>query len=68
MKEIEVKILDVNKNEVVKSLLEHGATKIFEGELKSVYLDSNDELKNGKKMLRIRQKGEKCLVTLKVNN
>lgn len=67
MEEIEVKILNINKNDVVKKLLQLGAEKVFDGPMNSVYLDDeNNNLAGGKKMLRLRQKGEKCFVTLKI--
>ncbi|RLE46898.1 class IV adenylate cyclase [Candidatus Woesearchaeota archaeon] len=66
MEEIEVKILESDKDKVIKRLLELGAKKVFDGPMNSVYLDSDNELKNQNKILRIRQKGEKCIITLKV--
>jgi len=66
MEEIEVKILEIDKDKVIRKLLEFGAEKVFDGPMNSVYLDSADKLRNSDKMLRIRQKGDKCIVTLKV--
>lgn len=66
MEEIEVKILNINKDEIIQKLDSFGAKKVFDGPMNSVYLDYEDKLKNKEKMLRIRQKGEKCILTLKI--
>jgi len=67
MEEIEVKILNIDKVAIVEKLLQLGAKKVFEGPMNSVYLDNeNNTLTDGKKMLRLRQKGEKNIVTLKI--
>ena len=66
MEEIEVKILDINIEKIVEKLVKLGAKKIFDGPMKSVYLDLRQELRNSNKILRIRQKGEKCIITLKI--
>jgi len=66
MEEIEVKILNIDKEKIIKKLLELGAEKVFDGPMKTIYLDLNNELRNSGKMLRIRQKGDKCIVTLKI--
>ncbi|MBN1694912.1 class IV adenylate cyclase [candidate division WOR-3 bacterium] len=66
MKEIEVKILEINVEEVEKKLKEMGAEKVFEGEMVSIYFDFSDRLleKEGK-ILRLRQKGGKVILTYK---
>ena len=66
MKEIEVKILEIDKNTIINRLLELGAKRVFDGPMNSVYLDFKNELKSNGKMLRIRQKGDKCIITLKI--
>ncbi len=65
MEEIEVKILEIDKEKLVARLLELGAEKIFEWHMKTIYLDSEEGLGKGK-TFRIRLKGEKCIITLKV--
>jgi len=65
MEEIEVKILEINREKVVARLAELGAVKVFDGEMKTVYLDSESGLGKGK-MLRMRLKGDKFIVTLKI--
>jgi adenylate cyclase, class 2 len=62
MKEIEIKILEVDKEEVCKKLTKLGAKKTYEGLLKSwAYKSPND------KKLRVRDFGNKIIVTQKSN-
>lgn len=66
MKEIEVKILEVDKEEVIKKLKELGAKKVFDGKIKTSYFDSDDEwLKRDGKVLRLREKGRELKLTIK---
>ena len=66
MDEVEVKVLDVNRRELVKKLLKLGAKKHFEGEIHAVSFDFPDNsIKNAKKTLRLRTKGNKTYLTLK---
>src|SRR3989344_2471112 len=69
MKEIEVKILDIDVAAVRKKLKEIVATKFFEGDIESISFDFDDERleKNGK-MLRVRKAGERCEITFKGKN
>ena len=67
MEEIEVKIIEIVVGKTIERLDALGATKVFEGPLSTVHLDfANNELKKKGKMLRIRQKDGKCIITLKV--
>ena len=66
MDEIEVKILEINKEEIEKKLLELGAEKIFDDELRALMFDLPDQsIANSGRMLRIRQEGEKAVLTFK---
>jgi len=66
MKEIEVKILNVNKKEMQKKLEKLGAVKDFDGELKQIYYDIMDNhLRNCKKSLRLRKACNKTYLTFK---
>jgi len=66
MTEIEVKILEINREEVEKKLLELGAKKTFEGELYALMFDfEGDPLIREKKTLRLRKEGEKVVFTYK---
>ena len=66
MKEIEVKILEINVEEIEKKIKKMEAEKVFEGQVVSVYFDFSDKLleKEGK-ILRLRQKGGKVILTYK---
>ncbi|MFA5084655.1 MAG: class IV adenylate cyclase [Candidatus Paceibacterota bacterium] len=66
MDEVEVKVLDVDRNALVKKLLSLGAKKHFEGEIHAVSFDYPDNsIKKAKKTLRLRTKGNKTYLTLK---
>lgn len=66
MKEIEVKILGVDKEEVIKKLKDLGVDEVFDGEIKTSYFDSDDGwLKREGKVLRLREKGEELKFTIK---
>lgn len=63
MDEIEVKVLDIDKNAVIATLNSLSATKVFDGTMNTIYFTS-DTLREGQS-LRIRQKGETCIITYK---
>lgn len=66
MREIEVKILEVNGKEIEKKLLELGAKKTFDGEIDAAFFDTPDfRLKNEKSILRLRTYGSKTFLTYK---
>jgi adenylate cyclase, class 2 len=66
MREVEVKFLEVNVDEIVNILQSLGAKKIFEGEVIPSFFDYPDHrLKNEKKLLRLRKKGELVELTFK---
>ncbi|MBI5066170.1 CYTH domain-containing protein [Candidatus Woesearchaeota archaeon] len=66
MREIEVKILEVNRKDVEAKLLKLGAKKVFEGELNAVMFDFEDEkIKNARDLLRLRKDGKKVILTYK---
>ncbi len=66
MKEIEVKILEVDGEEIEKRLLELGAKKTLDGEIDAVFFDTPDfRLKNEKSILRLRTYGSKVFLTYK---
>lgn len=67
--EIEIKILDIQPDEVRKKLVELGATKVFEGNLKIVTFDSpKKDLKKEGKLLRVRKIGNKTELCFKGKN
>tara|TARA_Y100000310_G_C20415449_1_gene684084 strand:+ start:84 stop:602 length:519 start_codon:yes stop_codon:yes gene_type:complete len=66
MKEIEVKILEIDVEEIRKKLLALGAEKVFDGELKVTGFDYPDErLDKEGKILRVRKVGEKVELCFK---
>ncbi|PIQ67754.1 class IV adenylate cyclase [Candidatus Uhrbacteria bacterium CG_4_9_14_3_um_filter_41_35] len=66
MKEIEVKILEVDEKIIVKQLLDLGAEKIFDGEMDVIYYDYPDEYFRARdKRIRLRKKGDKAEMTYK---
>ena len=66
MKEIEVKILEVNRRFVEKSLFELGAKKIFDAEVLTLFFDFEDgRIINQKDVLRLRKNQEEIEITYK---
>jgi len=66
MKEIEVKIKNINKEEIVRKIEELGAKKIFTGRVIDYRFDTPDrDLSRQGKALRIRQKGRYIYLNLK---
>lgn len=66
IKEIEVKILNVNKKEVEKKLLTLGAEKSFEDYIEAIYYNLDHKNKENKKTsLRLRKKGKQIELTFK---
>lgn len=68
MTEIEVKILEINRESVEKKLIALGAHKIFDDEIHAIYYDLRDScLKKTGKSLRLRREGERTMLTLKLH-
>jgi predicted adenylyl cyclase CyaB len=70
MLEKEIKILEINKEEIVAQLLELWAEKTFEGFIHDIYYDFPDDAPKNKmeakgRMFRLRQKGEEHIYTIK---
>jgi len=65
MREVEAKILEVDKEKTVQKILELGGKKIFDGEITGIFFDKNNELKNSGKLLRLRKEGDKTKLTFK---
>lgn len=65
MREIEIKILEIDVLAITSKLNVLGAKKTFEGEVISIYYDCNGQLKDAKKTLRIRKKGTMCIISAK---
>ncbi|MDD2907674.1 MAG: CYTH domain-containing protein [Candidatus Gracilibacteria bacterium] len=69
MLEKEIKILEINKEEICKKLDSLGAEKTFEGYIHDIYYDfvegENMKMEENKRLFRVRQKGETHLYTIK---
>jgi predicted adenylyl cyclase CyaB len=66
MKEVEVKIKNINKDEIIKKIEELGAKRIFTGKVIDFRFDTPDrDLSRVGKALRIRQKGRYIFLNLK---
>jgi adenylate cyclase class 2 len=66
MKEVEVKILEVNRQKITDMLASLNARKVFDGEIFSVFLDFHDGTISRKKdVLRLRKEQEKVELTYK---
>lgn len=67
MKEIELKFLDIDVEQVKEKLLELGAKKVFDGIVQTVLFDFSDErLKNRNDLLRLRQMDDVSSLTAKL--
>ena len=60
MKEIEVKILEINKTQIERKLKSLGAKKVFDGDVYAIYF------KNKNNTIRLRKKGNKSYLTVKL--
>lgn len=66
MQEVEVKILEIDVERVIQTLLSLSAKKIFDGNLQSEFYDFPDRrLHASRTMLRLRTLGTRSLLTLK---
>ena len=66
MKEIEVKILEVDKKRVMDRLKELGARRVFNGVIESIYFDdAKGSLRKKGIVLRLRRKGKQFELSLK---
>lgn len=66
MEELEVKILEIKKDSIIKKLLKMGAKKTFEGTLVSESFDYPDgRIKKSGNLVRLRKQGEKTNLTFK---
>ena len=66
MKEIEIKILGIDRSSIEKRLLSLGAKKVFDDEIHAFYYDFPDHsIRRNGCTLRLRREGEKSVFTLK---
>lgn len=68
MKEIEVKVLDINTKDIIQKLKKLKAKKTFEDEIEATFFDyPNNTFKKNNQLLRLRKKGNLAELTLKRN-
>lgn len=66
MKEIEVKILEVNRKEVEDKLISLGAKKVFDDEMHAIIFDFPDRpMKKNNELIRLRKEGKETTLTFK---
>jgi len=66
MKEVEIKILEIDKKEIIDKLKKAGAKKIFEGDVENIFYDfENKRLFSQGKKLRLRKLGDRFQLTFK---
>jgi adenylate cyclase class 2 len=66
MNEIEVKILEINRNKVIETLSRLSAKKIFDSEIQTIFFDFNDgRIVKSKDVLRLRKEQDKTELTYK---
>lgn len=66
MKEIEIKVLGIDRKAVEDRLVSLGAKKVFDDEIHALYYDfTNTALKNSDCALRLRLEGTKSILSLK---
>lgn len=69
MLEKEVKILEIDKNEIINKLIEIWAEKVFEGDIHDVYYDFLDwmkeKMRKNDRQFRIRKRWDEYLYTIK---
>lgn len=66
MKEVEVKIIEIDRGRVEAKLESLGASKIFEGDVETVFFDfPGNPIAGANNLLRLRKKGDKTELTFK---
>jgi adenylate cyclase class 2 len=66
MREIEAKILEINKEKIDDTLARMGAKKVFDGEMETFFYDfKNGSIVAAKNVLRLRKENEKVVLTYK---
>ena len=66
MHEIEIKILDVDRKKTEKRLIELGAIKVFDDEMRAVYFDSAERtIEKNRGTFRLRKQGDVSVLTFK---
>lgn len=68
MKEVEVKILEIDRPKIERLLVELGGEKTFDGEMHAAFFDFSDKrIRKKGDVLRVRQEGETVVMTYKAH-
>ena len=66
MKEIEVKILEVDRRQIERKLIHIGAKKVFDGRIETFFFDfKNHGIMKAGNVVRLRTEGKKARLTIK---
>lgn len=66
MREIEIKILEIDREEIEKKLISLGAKMVFDDEIHAIYYDSADNsIRKSRGALRLRKEGGRSVLTFK---
>lgn len=66
MKEIEVKILNINRSKIEEILFQLGAKKVFDNDVEAFFFDfKNGSISKTKSILRLRREGNQVVLTFK---
>ncbi len=66
MKEVEVKIIEIDRGQVEVKLMSLGATKTLDDDVDTLFFDFPDNsISNAKNLLRLRRVGDKTTLTFK---
>jgi predicted adenylyl cyclase CyaB len=66
MKETEVKILEIDRKKIEQTLLENGAEKVFDGDIRTLFFDFKDRsIIKAKDVLRLRKEQDTIELTYK---
>ncbi len=66
MREIEVKVLEVDRKSVEAKLRKLGAKKVFDDDIEAIFFDFKDgSIRNAKNTLRLRREGKKVKIAFK---
>ena len=66
MKELEVKILEVNRKKIEDTLISLGAKKVFDGDIQTMFFDFKDaSIRKAENVLRLRKEQDKTELTYK---
>lgn len=66
MQEIEIKILNVDRRRIERTLISLGAEKVFDGHIETLFFDfKNRALAEAKNLIRLRKENDKTVLTFK---